>query len=129
MKKQIWQCKIGEHPFLPSGADAPMRAAVQDAYKKLTGEYAQFCFSGWGATLDECERAVVENRPPAFEADSHSLEDGKYIIRYRNGILSALRHGEPWPAADEDLLGNKLVGAMFDEISRLKTELLKYGAQ
>lgn len=63
---KIWYCKIGEVDALPEvgGADLPMRFAVEKAYKELTGERARFLFSGWGATLTESERAVVENRLP-----------------------------------------------------------------
>lgn len=66
---KIWSCKIGEidEAALPEGADAPMRAAVETAYRELTGYSSVFCFSGWGATLDEGERAVVENREPSAE--------------------------------------------------------------
>lgn len=61
----IWACKIGEtKAALPAGADAPMRAAVERAYRELTGEQAAFTFSGWSAELTEGERAVVENRLP-----------------------------------------------------------------
>lgn len=62
---KIWSCKIGEVDSLPiSGADHPMRQAVEKAYKEITGEDCKFCFSGWGAELDEIERAVVEDREP-----------------------------------------------------------------
>lgn len=41
------------------------------------------------------------------------LEGGKYIvIRHSDGRMEALRYGEPW----RDLTGDKLIGAMFDEI-------------
>ncbi len=58
---KIWSCKIGEVAAdkLPSGADSPLRTAVEEAYQKLTGQEADFCFSGWGAELDETERKVV----------------------------------------------------------------------
>lgn len=61
---KIWQCKIGEvgAAKLPSGADFPMRQAVAEAYKRITGEDCDFIFSGWGAELTESERAVVEDR-------------------------------------------------------------------
>jgi hypothetical protein len=64
---KIWSCKIGEvdPDLVPKGGDGPMRKAVEKAYKELTGEYAAFCFSGWGAQLDEIERAAYENREPA----------------------------------------------------------------
>lgn len=64
MAGKIWSCKIGEVASVPDGADAPMRKAVERAYKELTGEEAVFNFSGWGAELEESERAVVENREP-----------------------------------------------------------------
>ena len=48
------------------------------------------------------------------------LEDGKYTLVNGHGILTAYRHGEAWRAATEDLVGNKLVGALVAEIVRLK---------
>lgn len=59
---KIWDCKIGEIDAakLPLGADLPMRRAIEDAYYRLTGEYPQFLFSGWGGKLTESERAVVD---------------------------------------------------------------------
>lgn len=59
--KRIWECKIGEADLsrLPDGADAPMRNAVQEAYYKLTGKGADFCFSGWAGELTDTERSVV----------------------------------------------------------------------
>lgn len=66
---KTWFCKIGEADpdALPEGADAPMREAVAKAYFDLTGDHSNFIFSGWGAELDEGERAVVENREPSAE--------------------------------------------------------------
>lgn len=68
-ESKIWFCKIGEVDAakIPEGGDLPMRQAVEEAYFDLTGETAKFNFSGWGATLDEGERAVVENREPSPE--------------------------------------------------------------
>jgi len=61
---QIWSCKIGEvdEEVPPKGADYPLRQAVKKAYKKLTGEDPKFCFSGWGAKLDEIEREVADGK-------------------------------------------------------------------
>lgn len=61
---KIWTCKIGEVEFDQHGADAPMREAIRRAYMEVTGQEPKFIFSGWGGELEECERAVVENRPP-----------------------------------------------------------------
>ena len=57
---KIWSCKIGETGELPAGADAPMREAVAEVYKKLTGKEPDFIFSGWGDELTDMEREVVE---------------------------------------------------------------------
>lgn len=63
-QKKVWYCKIGEAHLYIDGADAPMREAVSREYERLTGVKADFIFSGWGAELEERERAVVENREP-----------------------------------------------------------------
>lgn len=57
---KVWECKIGGGIDVSGGADHPMRVAVQRAYLELTGREAQFCFSGWGGTLTDLEREVVE---------------------------------------------------------------------
>lgn len=59
---KIWTCKIGEvvDAKVPSGGDLPMREAVQAAYRKLTGEEPEFCFSGWGGELDEIQREIIQ---------------------------------------------------------------------
>jgi hypothetical protein len=68
MNRIVWQCKIGGPAVaLPSGADGPMRDAVGTAFQLLTGSRDEFIFSGWGASLDEGELAVVENRAPVCE--------------------------------------------------------------
>ena len=61
-----WSCKIGpaSRGDLPPGSDAPMRAAVERAFRKLTGHDPEWTFSGWAHDLDEAERAVVEDRLP-----------------------------------------------------------------
>lgn len=69
--ERVWTCKIGGPvSFLPPGADLPMRNAVEKAYRELVGEDHQFNFSGWGACLDDGERAVVEDSLPA-DAERH----------------------------------------------------------
>lgn len=63
---KIWECKIGEvdGSLLPRESDHPMRIAIERAYFEITGQEAEFIFSGWGAELTEPERAVVEDRLP-----------------------------------------------------------------
>lgn len=61
----IWTCKIGgPGELIGTGHDFPMRRAVEAAYRETVGRECRFDFSGWGAELDECERAVVEDRMP-----------------------------------------------------------------
>lgn len=62
MKMKIWSCKVGQvvDEDVLDGADQPMAAAVKRAYKELTGKEPDFMFSGWGDSLTEDEREVVE---------------------------------------------------------------------
>lgn len=67
---KVWQCKIGGYiDDLPQGSDGPLREAVQEAYRKLTGVEAEFTFSGWGGSLDEFEQEVAY--PPEKGPSSH----------------------------------------------------------
>jgi hypothetical protein len=63
----MWSCKIGSAGGikLPRGADAPMRRAVEEAFLRLTGQHAQFNFSGWGSKLDKYEAEVAFPQMPA----------------------------------------------------------------
>lgn len=70
----IWYCKIGEGRPQVNGADFPMRMAVREAYADITGQAPDFIFSGWGASLTESERAVVENRLPVDTREDQSRE-------------------------------------------------------
>lgn len=66
-RNPIWRCKIGitGGPIdMPDGCDLPMRMAVQEAFLRITGQHAEFVFSGWNDALTEFELAVVENREP-----------------------------------------------------------------
>lgn len=57
---KVWTCKIG--PFkgkLPDGVNTPMRKAIQKAYKEITGEEADICFTDWGGEFTENEKKEV----------------------------------------------------------------------
>ena len=62
IKNAIWFCKIGEadRRTLPTGSDWPMRQAVERAYREITGQDAEFTFSGWAGRLNKAERDLVE---------------------------------------------------------------------
>lgn len=61
---KIWECKIGieSDVELPFGADMPMRAAVRRAFIQITGKEPDFTFSGWGATLNQIERDIIDQK-------------------------------------------------------------------
>ena len=62
--ENIWTCTIGGMTEdLANGSDLPMRQAIQRAFRDVTGTNSAYCFSGWGGSLTEGQRAVVENRP------------------------------------------------------------------
>ena len=65
MKKlKVWTCKIGfaYDDELGLGADSPMRHAVWEAYRQITGHAPDVIFSGWGGELDATEIDVLDNK-------------------------------------------------------------------
>lgn len=62
--KTIWSCKVGivGNVELPNGSDFPMRQAIKQAFKEITGVDAEFCFSGWNASLSETEERIVNDK-------------------------------------------------------------------
>jgi hypothetical protein len=62
LRNGIWDCKIGVRGSLnlPNGCDLPMRKAVEKAFREITGQDAEFIFSGWDGKLTDSELKVVE---------------------------------------------------------------------
>jgi hypothetical protein len=65
----VWQCRIGvaTRAELPPGSDAPLRDAVEEAFRNLLGREPLATFSGWGEKFTESEWACIENREPRYE--------------------------------------------------------------
>ena len=107
---RIWSCKIGQAANLPKGADLPMRNAVRDEYVKMTGVEPAFLFSGWGASLDEWEKTVVEGREvdafalarPALATVARAIQlDAEYAQGWHREVeIAALRSGVSPAMAD-----------------------------
>ena len=59
---KVWECQIAfaYDAELPDGADAPMRKAVEKAFKKLLGRDAEIMFSGWGGKLNDAQVEVYK---------------------------------------------------------------------
>lgn len=55
---------------------------------------------------------------PDLRVEILNLADDKYQLVRTGGTVRCLRYGEPW----RDLTGDKMVGAMFDEIIQLREE-------
>lgn len=105
MTTTIWECKIGEVHSAAGGADYLMRQAVADAYKATTGVEPVFIFSGWGASLTEAERAVVENRLPApattpAQPEIVDLLAEMYELILANKVVLAEKSGGVWTWPD-----------------------------
>lgn len=67
--EQIWECKIGGIVGpLPRGADSPMRLAIAEAFRRITGVSPEFNFSGWSAELSPIERGIIEEDRAKREA-------------------------------------------------------------
>lgn len=77
--ERIWTCTfVGESDSMPNGSDGPMREAVAKAFRSMTGNPPVAIFSGWGGTLGERERAVIEDRDPKPEPAKDMECDPKY---------------------------------------------------
>lgn len=50
----------------------------------------------------------------------HELCGGKYLVTHENGVLTARRNGEEWPAGDRALSGDGLSLAMIQRIEDLE---------
>lgn len=63
-KKECWHCIVGAttRSKLPHGADLPMRQAVAEAFHKLTGEWPEAIFSGWGQEFSEVQQAIIDKK-------------------------------------------------------------------
>ena len=59
-------------------------------------------------------------------ADEIKLQDGEYHLYLDEaGMLKAKRHGENWPAFDDNLRFSKVVGSMFNRILNFEKGLAK----
>lgn len=58
--RRYWVCIIGDTDWndLPYIADFPMRKAVCEAFKKVTGHYANDNWSGWSADKKAVDRIL-----------------------------------------------------------------------
>jgi hypothetical protein len=65
--RNVWSCKIGAARPLVDDADLPMRRAVMEAYKVITGQRPDFVFSGWDANLTAIEGEEVSKWEQAYE--------------------------------------------------------------
>jgi hypothetical protein len=75
--KKSWQCWIGETGSEIS--DSAMRDYAADGFKKVTGHNPDFIFSGWGESLPEEHRAVVEDRLPRVEKMNAGITGKEYF--------------------------------------------------
>lgn len=57
----------------------------------------------------------------------HTFAQGKYGLSFdeASGEMRALRHGEPWPAKDASLVGDKLAFCMLARVDDLTHALLQ----
>ena len=54
-----------------------------------------------------------------------TTSDGKYtVILKQNGGMRFLRHGEPWPSADEQFAHVGMILALAQEIEQLRREVI-----
>lgn len=111
---KTWYCKIGEvqrHDGHWRGSpDQAMRDAVSAAYLGVTGHVPDFTFSGWGAELEEHERAVVENREPNPQVIARDLHARLVPVERQLVLLGDLR-----PESGVDLIAAERIRQVVEE--------------
>lgn len=60
----VWSCKVVGDSFKSQlhPMDFPMRNAVTDSFRRATGSSTIEVFSGWGDTISEFGKALIEDR-------------------------------------------------------------------
>ncbi len=67
---RVWTCKIVSRSPIPNGFDGPPRSAAVQACEDA-GVVVDECFSGWGGSLTDSQREVMEeNATLAPEGDT-----------------------------------------------------------
>ena len=86
-RSHTWTCRIGSRAgvCIPPGADGPMRDAVYKAFKEVTTEDAEACFSGWGDQFTEEQLAVIENRLPLSDRTEYAMRKDAARWRWLTG--------------------------------------------
>jgi hypothetical protein len=86
VKEKYWICIIGatNSKNLKSSADAPMRNAVEKAFKETTGHEQGICWSGWGSEKEKVDiiNAVwsMDENDPLYESIKCMLNGGGRLI-------------------------------------------------
>ena len=80
--EKYWVCIIGpaKENELKSGADAPLRNAVQNAYNKMIHNNDFTCWSGWGCSK---ERVDLLNAVWSMEEDDSLFLAIKEMLKSR----------------------------------------------
>ena len=88
-KQRYWICAIGptDQNKIPSGSDAPMRMAVENAFKKVTKHDSQELFSGWG---NDEERLRMVNYAWNIDKDNPFYKKLLKMIDHDNKVYEEL---------------------------------------
>jgi hypothetical protein len=97
---QVWECKIvvSGDVMIPDGFDSPPRYAAVQAVEN-GGIRVLSCFSGWGGTLTETQREIVEENNKRSAIQPRSMEENmedlveKVNEKFLQNILSVLDPG------------------------------------
>jgi hypothetical protein len=116
MSERTWACEVsGPVDDLPPGSDLPMRMAVRDAFKQLTGHNDTVLRSGWGLSLSRSLDAAWAEAEAALPGDSGlgvsktvGVTSGAYVATTDSGMPRDGYAYGPTPAAALRALAAKL---------------------
>ena len=94
---RYWMCIIGpvEKEKLPSGADAPLRNAVENAFEKMLGRRDDMCQSGWGLT----QKRMLEVQEVWNKEETHQMQNDEHNQLLNN---TAARHAATAPGTTKE---------------------------
>lgn len=89
--RYVWECAIGGRKpiIIPPGGDLPMRNAVEAAFREVTGQDAEWTYSGWGRKFTEKAMKLAPQRKRTVSVPMVVLIGcAAFVLGFAQGLLT-----------------------------------------